>query len=313
MAESLSAKNLIVSSGSKTIINNVSVELKKGELVCLCGPNGSGKSTLLTALAGIEATGLKIYAGEEGFLPEIKASDREETAGGEISTSTQNSIPGRQNSTSQKKSIPSQNSTSTQASISGTQNSIPLKKLPPKERAKKIAYMAQEESSMWDFTVFDIVLSGRFCYTKNGSYSDQDRLAAQEALSQLEILHLAQKSVFEISYGEFQKARIARTICQAADFMLLDEPTANLDFIYEPKLLEILHGESKKNKGVLIAIHNINLAARFADRIILLPPGQKEITGKPKDVFTNQNMKAVFSKEFEFKIIKKNNLVQVEI
>nr|MCR4952736.1 ABC transporter ATP-binding protein [Treponema sp.] len=181
MVESLSAKNLCVSSGTKKILNGVSLELKKGEVVCLCGPNGCGKSTLLSVMAGTEAPGIKVTAG-----------------------------------------------------------ATPIKSLPPKARAKIISYMAQEEKSMWDFSVFDIVLSGRFCYTKNGNYSAQDKLAATEAINQLGITELAQKSVFEISYGEFQKARIARALCQNSDFLLLDEPTANLDFVYEPKLLEIL-------------------------------------------------------------------------
>ena len=164
MVESLSAKNLYVSSGAKKILNRVSLELKKGDLGCLCGQNGCGKSTLLSVMAGVQASGLKVTAEDNGFLPRI--------------------------------------------------DSVDIKTLPPKSRAQKIAYMAQNETSMWDFTVFDIVLSGRFSYTKSGNYSQVDKDAAQNAINQLGISHLAQKSVFEISYGEFQKARIARTLCQ---------------------------------------------------------------------------------------------------
>ncbi|MCR4733538.1 MAG: ABC transporter ATP-binding protein [Treponema sp.] len=255
MVESLSIKNLYVSSGRKKILNGLSLELKKGELLCLCGSNGCGKSTLLSVIAGTEAPGLKITSDEDGFLP--KLSD----------------------------------------------NPLSIKSLPPKARAKIIAYMAQEEKSMWDFTVFDIVLSGRFSYTKNGNYSAKDKEAAANAINQLGISHLAQKSVFEISYGEFQKTRIARALCQDADFLLLDEPTANLDFVYEPKLLEILVKIAKNGKGIMIAIHNINLAARFADRIILLSPGQKEISGSPQEVFTNENLKKAFSPQEEFVIL----------
>lgn len=260
MVESLSAKNLCVSSGTKKILNGVSLDLKKGEVVCLCGPNGCGKSTLLSVMAGTEAPGIKVTAGTEEYLPKVLNSP--------------------QNGLNAKKSS----------------GATPLKSLPPKARAKIISYMAQEEKSMWDFSVFDIVLSGRFCYTKNGNYSAQDKLAATEAINQLGITELAQKSVFEISYGEFQKARIARALCQNSDFLLLDEPTANLDFVYEPKLLEILVQIARNDgPGILIAIHNINLAARFADRIILLPPEQKEISGTPEQVFTSENLKKAFS------------------
>lgn len=275
MAESLFAKNVCVSSGAKKILGGVSLELKKGELVCLCGPNGSGKSTLLSVMAGTQAAGLKVWAHPDGFLPSIiEAADFEDNS----------SV--LQNGHNAKKS-------------SGT---LLLKSLLPKERAKIISYMAQEEKSMWDFTVFDIVLSGRFAYTKNGNYSAQDKQAATAAINQLGITELAQKSVFEISYGEFQKARIARSLCQNADFILLDEPTANLDFVYEPNLLEILVQIARNGKGILIAIHNINLAARFADRIILLPQGQKEITGTPEQVFTSENLKKTFSTQSEIKV-----------
>ena len=302
MVESLSAKNLYVSSGAKKILNGVSLELKKGELVCLCGQNGCGKSTLLSVMAGVQSGGLKVTVDESGFLPRVElARAQKETATSKNGAAHQESIS------------TSKNESAHQEPTSAPQNNfLPVKTLPPKSRAQKIAYMAQNETSMWDFTVFDIVLSGRFAYTKSGNYSQVDKDAAQNAINQLGISHLAQKSVFEISYGEFQKARIARTLCQDADFLLFDEPTANLDFIYEPRLLEILVQTAKgKNAaepgpGIMIAIHNINLAARFADRIILIPPQQKQIEGTPEQVFTNENLRTAFGHSSDFSISTKD-------
>ena len=110
------------------------------------------------------------------------------------------------------------------------------------------------------------------------------------------------RSVYSLSGGEFQKVRIARTLSQETDFLLLDEPCANLDFTVQKELLTLFQSLAhEKNKGILISIHDINAASRFADRIELLPPLKNNpegglISGKANEIFTQENIEKTYGK-----------------
>lgn len=174
-------------------------------------------------------------------------------------------------------------------------NLIPLSSLSQKEKAKKIAYMQQAENSTWDFTVFDFVLQGRFAYSKNGWYSDEDEKIAQESLQELGLATFSNRTIHSLSGGEFQKVRIARALTQQPAFMLLDEPAANIDFVYEPKLLELLQSlAKKKNIGILLSIHDVNLAALYSKKMALLSPNQSFLFGPTEEIFTEQNLSKAF-------------------
>lgn len=260
MAEILQTKNLTASYTKKPVLNQVSLDLKRGEFVCLCGPNGSGKSTLLSLLANLGDSSLKITSVELKPSVDNKA----------------------------------------------------LAEMPRKEVSKLISFMTQEEFSTWDFSVFDVVLSGRYAFTKNGYYTQEDKTLAKQALEETGLTDFADRSVHELSGGEFQKVRIARTICQNPEFMLMDEPASSLDFVYEPELLTLLQQQAhKKNRGVLITIHDINLAARYADRIILLPPQHPAISGTVEEVFTSENLSKTFGKKLKTYMHPVYNKLQV--
>lgn len=179
-------------------------------------------------------------------------------------------------------------------------DSLELFKMPRKTAAKVVSYMQQNEYSTWNFSVKELVLQGRYCHTATGSYSAADEQLAQKAMQELDILNLAERPVHSLSGGEFQKARIARALCQQAAFILLDEPSANLDFSYEPHLMQKLKQlANTTNTGILISIHDINLAATFADNVILLPLLQAPICGKIKEVLTLENLKKTYGMDFE--------------
>lgn len=245
MPELLHFENLSASYPSKQILNNVSLSIKSGELVCLCGPNGCGKSSLLSVLAGLSNA------------PKI-----------------------------------------TEAKIYPSLDDIELKLLNKKNLAHSIAFLQQNEYSTWDFSVFDFILSGRFSYTKNADYSKTDMEIANQIISQMEISDISERNIHSLSGGEFQKVRIARALTQTPEFLLLDEPASNLDFVYEPKMLEFLRDYSHKNNiGILLTIHDINLAVRFSDRIFFLPKNQFLISGTPEDVFTKENIDRTFKSD----------------
>lgn len=174
-----------------------------------------------------------------------------------------------------------------------------------RECARTIAYMQQNEYSEWDFTVRDYVLQGRYSYTRYGNYAAADYEVVDGVLSELRLSDFSQRHIHSLSGGEFQKVRLARALAQTPKFLLLDEPAANLDYVYEPHLMQLLRDTAhSKNLGVLAAVHDINLAARFADRIILLPPKKSVLFGAPSDIMNTENLKYTFGVDFECKEIK---------
>ena len=195
-----------------------------------------------------------------------------------------------------------------------TGNFVPLSSLSRKQTAAVISYLQQDEFSTWNFSVMDYVLQGRFCHAENANYSVEDENIAKEAMEQTGISILAERSIHSLSGGEFQKVRIARCLCQESMFFLFDEPAANLDFVYEPKLLEQLKKIAhEKNKGILVSIHDLNLAARFADRLLLLKKGEPLIQGKPAEVFTEKTIAGVYEWECSVYLHPVFNCLQVAL
>ncbi len=187
---------------------------------------------------------------------------------------------------------------------------LPLRR---RDLARTIAYLQQNEYSEWDFTVHDYVLQGRYAYTKYGHYTTADHKIVDDVLSELKLTQFENRNIHSLSGGEFQKVRLARALAQTPQYLLLDEPASNLDYVYEPHLMQLLSDTAhKKNLCVLAAVHDINLAARFADRIILLPPasaipgGSKKsvLSGAPSDIMNTDNLKYTFGVDFECKEIK---------
>lgn len=198
-------------------------------------------------------------------------------------------------------------------------------KLPRREAARLIAYLQQNEYSEWDFIVRDYVLQGRYAYTKRtffgagpANYTRADYEVVDGVLGELSLSDFSQRHIHSLSGGEFQKIRLARALAQTPGFLLLDEPAANLDYVFEPHLMQLLCDTAHaKNIGILAAIHDINLAARFADKILLLPPAatsanaassdmpkKSVLFGTPSDIMNTDNLKYTFGVDFECKEIK---------
>lgn len=172
-----------------------------------------------------------------------------------------------------------------------------------KERSRLAAFLPQNESSLYDLTVFDTVLSGRFCHTGIlGNYSRKDEEIVQSLLQDFGLWELAEKSVKEISGGEFQKVRLARAFAQDSNFLLLDEPLSSLDFVVSEEFMKLLKNKAcQQNKGVLISIHDINTAARYAGKLLLLGKyddekgGQIFTEGSVNEVMTEENLSRVYN------------------
>jgi len=173
-----------------------------------------------------------------------------------------------------------------------------LAEWPARELAKRRAVLPQSSSVPFDFTAQEIVLLGR---SPHGDASFC-RAVAREAMAQTECLHLADRTVTTLSGGEMQRVHLARVLVQIwpdenapSRFLMLDEPISNLDPAHQHGALKTARGIARANTGVLVVLHELNLAAQYADRLILMKAGRIVAHGRPSDVLTEQTMAEVFN------------------
>jgi ABC-type cobalamin/Fe3+-siderophores transport system ATPase subunit len=153
-------------------------------------------------------------------------------------------------------------------------------------RARYIATVPQAVSLPPAYTVWETVLFGRTPHLGFlGQLSSKDEEIARQSLARVSALPLADRRVGELSGGEQQRVLLARALCQSTPILLLDEPTAHLDLQYQVSLLELVSELAyKDNLAVLIALHDLNLAAHYADRVALMVAGKIKALGTPAEV-----------------------------
>jgi len=162
--------------------------------------------------------------------------------------------------------------------------------LSPLQRARYLAVVPQAISLPPAFTVWETVLMGRTPYLGFlGHASSLDEEIARQALNKVNALAFSDRLVGELSGGERQRVLLARALCQSTPILLLDEPTAHLDLQYQVSLLELVHELAhNENLAVLIALHDLNLASHYADRVALLVAGHIKSIGTPREVLTSE-------------------------
>ena len=160
--------------------------------------------------------------------------------------------------------------------------------LDPMKRAKYMAVVPQAVSLPPAFTVWETVLMGRTPYLGFlGQPSKTDEEIARRALERVSAGEFAERRVGELSGGEAQSILLARALCQATPILLLDEPTAHLDLQYQVSLLKLVYELAHHDHlAVLVALHDLNLAAHYADRVALMVGGEIKAIGTPREVLT---------------------------
>lgn len=172
-----------------------------------------------------------------------------------------------------------------------------ISKIKRRELAKRIGYVPQRELNSFPTTVFDTVLIGRRPYL-NWNPSANDLTIVSQVLYVLGLKEFTLRDLNELSGGEQQKVLIARAIVQEPQIMLLDEPTSNLDLKYQLEVLEIVKNLVKEKAiSVIMAMHDLNLASRYSDKLVMLKNGKIFSTGAPKQVITADNIKSVYEVE----------------
>lgn len=167
------------------------------------------------------------------------------------------------------------------------------------ELAKKMGYIPQSTSQIFPATVFDTVLMGRRPHLGWRS-SEKDTEKVLEMLQLLNIEEFAMRDINELSGGQQQKVFIARALTQEPDVLLLDEPTSNLDIRHQLEVMDIIKNiVREKGIAAIMAIHDLNLASRYADRILMMNSGKIFSAGDPVSVLTPANIKRVYGVEAE--------------
>lgn len=174
---------------------------------------------------------------------------------------------------------------------------IPMGQMPRMAVAREVCAIAQSEPALPGMTVRELVLLGRVPHAKGWVpvHSAHDANVAEEAMAAVGIDSLRERRVETLSGGERQLARIARAVAQQAPLMLLDEPTAALDLAHQQGIMRLLRSLcEKRGMGVLVVTHDLNLAAAWSDRIILLRDGAVAAEGPPSAILVEEKLRTVF-------------------
>jgi iron complex transport system ATP-binding protein len=179
-----------------------------------------------------------------------------------------------------------------------------LYELPARQSARAVGVVPQDSSLDFDFTVEEVVLMGRSPHLERfQSEGERDRAVVREALERTGTWELRARSIRSLSGGERQRVILARAFAQEPQVLLLDEPTAHLDLSYQTQILRIVRSlRDEKRTAALATLHDLNLAAAFADRLVLLSKGRIVAAGPPKEVLTEAVLRPVFGPDVAVRV-----------
>ncbi len=233
----IAVQNVCFAYNSHPILQDVNLEVQKGQVVSIVGPNGAGKSTLLKCMARL----LK----PQGGTVYLNGKD-----------------------------------------IAGQKS---------RELAKAMGYVPQNIRDVFPFTVLETVLMGRKPHL-TWDVGDEDFRVVTQVMKFLEIEELAERPLDQLSGGQKQKVFVARALAQQPEVFLFDEPTSNLDVRHQLEVFTTIKQLAEtEGRTVIVVVHDLNLATRFSDMLVMLKQGAIYATGKPEQVITEDNIRAVYN------------------
>ncbi len=171
-----------------------------------------------------------------------------------------------------------------------------VKGMNAKERARQIAYVPQGAPVHWPLTAERTVALGRIPHlTPWQDMSAVDNAAIEQAMRQTDCWEFRDRLVTTLSGGERARVLLARTIAVGAGYMLADEPTASLDPEHQLQVMDVLRAEAGRGVGVVIVMHDLSLAMRSCDKLVLLHGGRVLATGAPTEVLTDEHVATAFN------------------
>ncbi|ATE59277.1 ABC transporter ATP-binding protein [Thauera sinica] len=168
---------------------------------------------------------------------------------------------------------------------------VALDALPPAVRATRLAYLAQGDNAAWPLTVRDFVALGRL---PHGRKDAANRAAVDAALAHMHLDALASRRLDQLSGGERARARLARALAVEAPLLLADEPVAALDPYHQLSVMELLRRQCALGRSIVVVLHDLTLASRFCDRVLLMHRGRAVACGTPRSVLTPANLQRVY-------------------
>ena len=177
----------------------------------------------------------------------------------------------------------------------------PLARMSRKEVARRLSVVPQQLYMPFSFTVWEMVAMGRTPYTSGLSpLKANDRRAVESAMDATDTSYLAERLFTELSGGERQRVVIAMALAQEPQILLLDEPTTHLDLEHQIEVLELLkHLNRTSGLTVLASTHDLNMAALYFDRLVLMHDGRLVADGSPDEVLNSSNIRQVFQADVE--------------
>lgn len=170
----------------------------------------------------------------------------------------------------------------------------PLKDWTGPERARMLSVLPQQHNLNFEFRVEDVVALGRYPHRTGRRHDDR---IIDEAIALCDLKSLRERSISDLSGGERQRVHLARVLAQIWEpqseghrFLLLDEPATGLDLHHQQLLFHSVQTFARRGVGVLLVVHDLNLAARFADQVLVLDAGEAVLQGKPAQVLTADNI-----------------------
>ncbi|MEH7384144.1 ABC transporter ATP-binding protein [Bacillus sp. JJ1521] len=242
----LKTESLTLSYGESIIIEDLHLEIPKGEITVFIGGNGCGKSTLLRSLA-------RLLKPKQGAI--LLEGDA-------------------------------------------------IAKLPTKEVARKLAILPQGPTAPEGLTVLQLVKQGRYPYQNwLKQWTEEDEKMVNHALEATNMKSFAERTVDSLSGGQRQRAWIAMTLAQQTDIILLDEPTTYLDMTHQIEILDLLFELNETEKRTIIMVlHDLNLACRYAHHIVAIKDKQIYGHGKPELIVNGSLVKDVFGMDCEITV-----------
>lgn len=177
-----------------------------------------------------------------------------------------------------------------------------LLKISSKDRAKKIAVLAQESGGQFDFSVQQVVEMGRYPHKNTlENYSKHDLEIVDRVLYEMKLDNYRERSFNTLSGGEKQRVLIARLLVQESKFIILDEPTNHLDIGHQIEIMNII---KKMGVTVLSAIHDMNMAAIYCDKLVIMKNGEVVTQGSVEETLTSEMLKNLFNVDAEIHDLK---------
>ncbi len=173
--------------------------------------------------------------------------------------------------------------------------------LPQSAMARLVAFVPQEQQQVFPFTVLETVLMGRYPHRSQINFGvlawerESDIALARQAMQEMDVDHLASRSIHEVSSGERQRAMIARALAQQPRVLLLDEPTSFLDLNHQVEICRVLRMLNEERElGVVLVSHDLNLASQYCDRLLLMEKGRIVRIGTPDEVIRRDVLESVY-------------------